>query len=307
MQKLLIIGCGDVARRALPRLVQRYHVFALLRSPEAELVQRLRTLGVHILYGDLDQANSLRRLTGLADLVLHSAPPASTGNRDWRTRRLIAALRRGKQQVQDLVYISTSGVYGDCQGDFINETRPLKPSTDRAKRRVDAEQQLRHWCAHGGPRLSILRVPGIYATDRLPIARIQRGDPVLCQEDDVYTNHIHADDLVQCLLAALHHGRANRIYHATDHSAGNKECGGLRMADWFDAVADTHGLPRPPRIHRNAAKTQLPALVLSFMGESRRLDNTRLLRELRVKLRYPTITEGLTASIHTTAPSRKES
>ena len=286
MQSLLIIGCGDVARRALPLLAAHYRVYALVRKPESLLAR----FGVTQILGDLDHPSSLKRLAGLAELVLHFAPPPESGKTaDPRTRHLIAALQRGKILPRRLVYISTSGIYGDCGGAVVRETRPARPQTARARRRVDAEAQLRRWGSKpGGPSVAILRAPGIYAADRLPLERIRRGDPVLCEADDVFTNHIHADDLARAGIAALRRGRPNRAYHASDDSA-------LRMADWFDAVADAFGLPRPPRVARTEAESRLSPAVLSFMAESRRLDNARLKRELGMRLAYPTVTAGLAA------------
>ncbi len=295
LQRLLIVGCGDVALRALPRLTRRYRVYALLRAPDATLLERLRRLGVTPLSGDLDQPLSLRRLAGLADAVLHCALPPNQGTQDPRTAHLLAALRHPRKASslpRRLVYISTSGVYGDCGGASFDETQSVHPATPRARRRVDAEKRLRQWGRSAeAARVSILRVPGIYAADRLPLERIRRGDPVLCAEDDVITNHIHADDLATIVIAALQRGRPQRVYHATDNTSG------LGMADWFDAVADHAGLPRPPRLSRSAAAQHLSAQVLSFMNESRRLDNTRLTRELRVRLAYPDVHAGLAASV----------
>ncbi|MBV2235651.1 MAG: NAD(P)H-binding protein [Sterolibacterium sp.] len=292
-RRLLVIGCGDVALRALPRLARRYRVYALLRSQDAQLQQRLRQLRVTPLLGDLDQPATLQRLAGLADAVLHCAPPAQQDKnecRDLRTRHLIAVLRKGLSLPRRLVYISTSGVYGDCGGALVRETRRPQATTARARRRVDAESELRRWGRRlGAPIISILRAPGIYAVDRLPLERIRRGDPILQAADDVITNHIHADDLATCVVAALRRGRAQRIYHASDDTPG------LAMADWFDLVADHAGLPRPPRLSRAAASQRLSPLTLSFMNESRRLDNTRLHRELAVRLAYPDVQAGLAA------------
>ncbi|MDD5176646.1 MAG: SDR family oxidoreductase [Sterolibacterium sp.] len=289
MQRILVIGCGDVARRALPQLAKRHRVYALVRSLDASLAAELAALGVTPIRGDLDQPATLRRIANLADLVLHFAPPPEHGNQDTRTRHLIAALQRGKILPRRLVYISTSGVYGDCGGAWVSETRCAAPATSRAWRRVDAERQLRRWGKRSGTTVSILRAPGIYAAERLPVERIRRGDPVLCQEDDVFTNHIHADDLARCALDALRRGRPNRVYNASDDSAEP----GLRMAEWYDAIADAMALPRPPRVSRAAAEKLLHPLTLSFMSESRRLDNTRLKRELRARLAYPTVAAGL--------------
>lgn len=272
--------------RALPQLAHHYRLYALVRSANAAQTAEFAALGVTPIRGDLDRPNTLQRLAGLADLVLHLAPPPEHGKLDTRTRHLIAALQRGKILPRRIVYISTSGVYGDCGGAWISETRSAIPRTPRAARRVDAEQQLRRWGKRGGPAVSVLRAPGIYAAERLPVERIQRGDPVLCSEDDVFTNHIHADDLATCTLAALKFGRPNRIYHASDDSE-------LQMAEWFDAVADAFALAHPRRISRAEAREQIAPLTLSFMSESRRLDNTRIKRELRVRLGYPNVNVGL--------------
>lgn len=278
MRRLLIVGCGDVVRRVLPRLVRRWRVIALVRETEAEL----RALGVRQIRGDLDRPQTLARLAGLADAVLHSAPPPGEGAGDPRTRRLLAALQRGGSLPRRLVYIGTTGVYGDCGGAPVAETRPTRPGNARAQRRADAERRLRRFGIASGCSVSLLRAPGIYAADRLPVDRLRRGDPVLRDEDDVYTNHIEAGDLGRACLAALTRGRPNRAYNTCDDTH-------LKMGDWFDTLADTCGLPRPPRATRAEAATRLSAASLSFMRESRRLDNTRLKRELGLRLRYPTV------------------
>ncbi len=287
MQKLLIVGCGDVARRTLPRLLGHYRVFALLRDPTQFAFWRAR--GACPLLADLDRASSLRRIGGLADIVLHFAPPAERGTVDTRTRRLLAALTRGQSLPQRLIYISTSGVYGDCAGALIDETRSLGPISARATRRVDAERQLRRFGLRSGVCVSILRAPGIYAAERLPIERLQKGASALKVEDDVFTNHIHADDLAMLTCAALRFGRANRCYNASDDSM-------LKMGDYFDLVAERFGLPRAPRISRSEAQKLMSPLQLSFMSESRRLDNRRIKKELRAKLCYPLVTDGVNAA-----------
>ena len=285
------MGCGDVGQRVARLLQGRVQVIALTSSPAR--VAPLRALGTRPLVGDLDVPASVRRLAGLATRVLHLAPPPSVPaagvdpTRDGRTAALVRALRL-RSLPWSLVYGSTSGVYGDCDGAWVHETRAVRPATARAKRRVDAERSVR-WLGRAGVRASVLRIPGIYAPDReggTPRARLERGTPVLQAQDDVYTNHIHADDLARACIAALWRGRPQRIVNACDDSD-------LRMADYFDLAADLYGLPRPPRISRDEAMQQLPPQTMSFMGESRRLDNTRLKRELRIALRYPTVKEGL--------------
>jgi len=286
--RVLIVGCGDVGLRVAANLPQRVRVLALTSSPERRAALRAR--GIVPLLGNLDDPRTLARLSGLAQRVLHLAPPPNTGTGDPRTRALVQALRR-RAPPQTLVYGSTTGVYGDCAGARIDETRALAPATARGQRRVAAENELR-FLGHGSPvRVNVLRIPGIYAPDReggTPRERLLRGTPVLRTEDDVYTNHIHATDLARICIAALWRGTPQRVYHASDDTE-------LRMGDYFDLAADLYGLPRPPRISRAQAQTELPPTQLSFMSESRRMKNERMKKELRVKLRYPTVNDGLRA------------
>jgi nucleoside-diphosphate-sugar epimerase len=265
----------------------RYRVYALSRSPQSNAA--LRALGIIPLRGDLDQPETLAIIAGLAHDVVHFAPPPNRGAHDTRTARLIAALAKGRSLPQQLVYISTSGVYGDCSGELVSETRPARPQTDRALRRADAERRLRNWGARNGVRVSILRVPGIYAADRLPLARLEKGTPALKTEEDSFVNHVHADDLARIVVAALHHAHPGRMYNAADDAP-------QKMGDYFDLVADRFGLPRPPRIARSEATGILPENLLSFMRESRRLVNRRIKQELRFKLRYPTVADGIAAA-----------
>ncbi len=271
------------------RLVQpAWRVLALTSSPDRAPL--LRAAGALPLIGNLDAPATLGRLGGLADAVLHLAPPPLQGRTDPRTQALLRALARGGR-VQRVVYGSTSGVYGDCGGTRFDETRAVNPTTDRARRRVDAEAQLRWFGRRTGVRVTVLRIPGIYAGDRAgghPRERLARGTAVLAADDDVYTNHIHADDLARACVAALYRGLPQRVLHASDDTE-------LKMGAYFDLAAELCGLPPPPRITRAEARTQLSPMLLSFMSESRRLDNTRLHRELRLQLRYPTVREGLIA------------
>ena len=278
-RRLLIVGCGDVMQRALPWLTARFRVYALCRSTEQ--AQRLRSQGVVPVRGDLDQRHSLQRLAGLAEYVLHSAPPPNTGNNDPRSMRLAAMLAQGAILPRGLCYISTSGVYGDCGGALLTESQPCRPESARAWRRVAAETLLRCFGQRSACRVSILRAPGIYAADRLPLERLHKGTAALRPEDDGYSNHIHADDLAHAACLALFHGRQGRVYHACDDSR-------WKMGEWFDKVADTYRLPRPPRLSRAEAEQQVSPALWSFMRESRQLSNQRLTRELRLRLSYPT-------------------
>ena len=261
-------------------------VLALTSSPAR--VAQLQAQGITPLQGNLDDAKSLHRLRGVARYVVHLAPPPAVGRRDTRTQHLLRVLGQGSA-TRRLVYGSTTGVYGDCAGAWVDETRPVQPMTERAQRRADAEQQVRRWGVRRRVGVQVLRIPGIYAPDReggTPRTRLLKGLPVLHANEDVFTNHIHADDLAQIALAALWRGHAMRTYNACDSTQ-------MRMGEYLDWAADGYGLPRPPRVSRAQAQQLLSPMMLSFMGESRRLRNARMLRELRVRLRYPTVREGL--------------
>ena len=290
-QKLLLVGCGDIALRAAPLLRVHYQLLGLCRRPEN--YDKLRLCGITPIFGDLDNPKSLNRLAGIAYAVLHLAPPPNHGKRDLRTTNLLVALTKRstiKEIIlpQRFIYISTSGVYGDCNGALIDETYPINPQTERSLRRADAEIQIRNWGLRNRVRVSILRVPGIYAADRLPLVRLRESAPMLLPDEDCFTNCIHADDLVRIIFAALHHAKPGRIYHACDDSR-------LKMGEYFDLIADRFGIPRPPRVARANANEHISVGMLSYIEESRQLMNIRIKNELHVNLRYPTVAEGITA------------
>ena len=283
---LLIVGCGDVGMRVLRLLGGRWNVLAVTSSPDRR--EALRRAGAQPLLGNLDDPATLGRLGALADRVLHLAPPPAHGHTDPRTAHLLRALARGGR-VQHLVYGSTTGVYGDRGGAWIDETDAPRPGSDRARRRVDAERRVRHFGRASGCAVTVLRIPGIYALDREggdPRERVRRGTPVLRAEDDVITHHIHADDLARACVRALLAGPAQRVFNVVDRTV-------MPMGDYFDLVADLWSLPRPPRISREQAQEVLTPASLGFMGESRRIRHDRLQRELLPRMRYPTVREGL--------------
>jgi nucleoside-diphosphate-sugar epimerase len=286
--RILVVGCGDVGMRLLNHGGRHIRWLALTSSPQR--VAELRSAGALPLVGDLDQADTLARLAGVAQRVVHLAPPPSQGQSDDRTRHLALSLARRSVPWQ-WVYASTTGVYGDCHGQWVDETRAVQPQTDRAWRRVDAENSLR-WIGHiqlGRTSVSILRIPGIYAPDRsrgTPRERLLRGSPILLAAQDVYTNHIHADDLARAMWLTIWRGSNQRAYNICDDSS-------MLMGDYFERAADLYGLPRPPRVSLSMAQTQLTPMQLSFMSESRRLHNQRMKRELRLRLHHPDVLRGL--------------
>lgn len=288
--RLLVVGCGDVGMRLLrqlaPRLRDTLGAVAVTRRPEQQAAAR--ALGARALGADLDDRRSLRRLAAFCGWTIDLAPPPAEGADDPRTARLIAACsaalrrRRSRGTVARWAYISTTGVYGDTGGAAFDETRPVAPASARAIRRVAAERRMRALAARGTARVPILRAPGIYAQDRLPIERLRRGTPALADAEDVFTNHIHAEDLARAAWLALFRGRPGRVYHAVDDTD-------LKMGAYFDKVADALGLPRPPRFSRDEVARRVSPAMLSFMSESRRLANRRLALELRFRLRWPTV------------------
>jgi nucleoside-diphosphate-sugar epimerase len=293
-ERVLIVGCGDVGLRTARGLGAGRSVRLLALTSSPDRVPALRAAGITPLAGNLDDPSSLRRLAALGTRVVHLAPPPSDQLADWRldprTRALVRALAQ-RTPPRSLVYGSTSGVYGDRKGAHTDETVTVQPLTPRAWRRVDAEDTVRWFGRAFGVRASVLRIPGIYAPDReggTPRERLRRGTPVLRAEDDVYTNHIHADDLARACALALWRGRSQRVFNVVDDTD-------LKMGDYFDLAADLYGMPRPPRVARDAAVDQLPLMLLSFMSESRRLSNRRIRRELRWAPHHPTVREGLVA------------
>ena len=281
--RILIVGCGDVGMRLLPLLVKKFRVFALTSSPEK--MPLLRQAGAIPILGNLDAADTLWRLPHLAAQVIHLAPPQAEGSMDTRTHNLLQILSQGTGFIRQLVYISTTGVYGDCQGAVIDETQALVPKSARAIRRVSAEGQIRAWGNAHAVQVQILRVPGIYAQDRLPIDRLKRQSPALQASEDVYTNHIHADDLARLITYVLFRGQSQRVINACDSSH-------LKMGDYFDLVAETFDLPKPPRVSQQELSKLVDPMMLSFMSESRQIQNHRL-KELRFALQYPTVQDCL--------------
>ena len=286
--RLLVVGCGDVGLRALPKLTQYSRVVVLTSSEQK--IPALRRLGVTPLMGNLDQAQSLGRLAGLAERVLHLAPPDTLGTQDKRTRSLLRALSL-RTPPRKIVYGSTTGVYGNCSGEWVKETRAVNPQSARALRRVDAEQQLRFWVRRSlvGVALCVLRIPGIYALDReggTPIDRVKKGWPVLSADDDVYTNHIHADDLARACVLALFKGPNLQAIHVCDDAQ-------MKMGHYYSLVAQWFHLPEPQAMPFDELKNHLSPMQMSFLSESRRLDNSKMKSILGLVLQYPTPKEGL--------------
>jgi len=285
--RILIVGCGDVGERVLGLISSKARCMVLTSSEHK--APHFRALGACPLVGNLDDPKTLSRLAGLGERVLHLAPPRSTGLTDTRTRLLVQTLLK-RTRPQRIVYGSTTGVYGDCQGQWVSETQALNPTTERAKRRVDAESWVKSFAKSkfGMTGVSILRIPGIYALDReggTPVERLKKGLPVLRLQDDVYTNHIHADDLAVACWRSLFMGAALRTLNINDDSV-------LLMGEHMRLAAEFFKLPAPPALSKEEVQSALSPMQWSFMQESRRLINARMKKELRMKLQYPTPWDG---------------
>jgi nucleoside-diphosphate-sugar epimerase len=282
LDKVLIIGCGDIGQRVAK-------VYRHIGAPVCALTRHkitaeaLASQGLMAYVGDLDLPEKLPALPTSESLIFYFAPPPATGEGDPRLQSFLNHIT-DEALPRKLIYISTSGVYGDCQGAWVTEDTPPRPSTDRARRRLAAETLLHAWETTYGIPVAILRVGGIYGPGRLPVERLRQGTPVLREQECGYTNRIHADDLATICVAAAEQGQG--IYNVSDGHPST-------MTDYFNRVADLCGLPRPPQIDFAGAQTRLSAEMMSYLTESRRLDNRKMLRELNVRLRYPNLSAGL--------------
>ena len=282
---MLIVGCGAVGRKIAESALQRgVSVNCLVRTEES--ARRLRESGLDARALDLD-----REITAPLDAagetqVFYLAPPPPDGRQDPRMQRFLAMLPEGSKP--RIVYISTTGVYGDCKGAWVDERRPANPQADRARRRRDAELQLLRWRETVGGEVIILRVAGIYGPGKLPLARLEKQTPMVGEREAPWTNRIHITDLVSICEAAMALGRDGECYNVSDGQPGN-------MRDYFDRVADLFGLPRAPIISLAEGKDQLSAGLLSYLAESRRLDNRKMIEDLGISLRYPDLASGLEA------------
>jgi nucleoside-diphosphate-sugar epimerase len=283
----LIIGCGYLGRAvAAAYLEQGLSVSGVVRSPGR--ADELRALGVRASVADLDSASLPGLSLESADLFSFCPPPAA-GDQDSRMHRLITEFSR-QGQPRRIVHLSTTGVYGDCGGEWVDESRPVSPVAARAKRRLDGESQLREWRERSGGELVILRVAGFYGPGRLPLERLRKGLPLIRESEAPFSNRIHVVDLVRVCLAAMERGGDGEIYNVSDGHPST-------MTDYFNRLAGAAGLPRPPLISLAEGEQRLSAGMMSYMRESRRLDNRKMLQDLEIELRYPTLDLGLAACL----------
>ncbi len=281
----LIFGCGYLGRLVVAhRLKEDQQVIAVVRS--AASADLLTGLGIAPLQADLDQI-VLPELPLQDSTLFYFVPPPNTGESDTRVRRLIAEFEH-QGHPRRVVYLSTTGVYGDCNGEWVTEEHPVNPVVPRAKRRWDAECSFRAWSARTGRGLVILRVAGIYGPGKLPLERLRKGLPLVRSEESPWTNRIHVDDLVRVCVAAMERGSDGAVYNVSDGAPG-------AMIDYFNLMAELAGLPAPPAIPLSQAGQVLSDGMLTYMRESRRLDNSKLREELGISLIHPSMKSGLPA------------
>jgi len=287
LQKVMIIGCGDIGRR-VAQLVQteKGQVIAMVRSDARR--NALQEAGIQTLTGNLDEPSSLVDLPMKGAVVFYFAPPPGGGFTDPRVRAFCATVPDGAEPAK-IVYMSTSGVYGDCGDTEVTEETPPNPQTARAKRRLDAETTFLEWGRERNIPVVILRVTGIYGPGRFPVTQLANGQPVLREEEAPLTNRIHADDLARICLAAAEKGEAGEIFNVSDGHPGT-------MTEYFNAVADALGYPRPRQVTMEEAREVMSPLMLSYVSESRRMDNSKMLTRLGIKLLYPTLADGMRKS-----------
>lgn len=279
--RVWLIGFGDIAERVAQRLVaEGQEVHGMLRR--AERAEELKLMGVEPVVADLDDASSLDGLDLGGAEVYFFAPPSSSDEQDHHMGHFLQAL--ADRNPRKILYISTTGVYGNSHGAWVNEQSPTRPNTERGKRRLDAERQLLAYGSSHGIPVVVLRVGGIYGPGRLPLRQLESARPVLTEEDSGYTNRIHADDLAMICTVAMQRGEG--IYNVSDGHPGT-------MAQYFTELAGALGYPLPERISLEKAREVLPTGMLSYLEESRRLDTTRLKEELGIQLQYPDLASGI--------------
>ena len=290
-QQQWIIGCGNIGQR-VARLYQKQGIQTRATVQSKESLALCQQQGIDTVLLNLDDSESAATILSTQDFkhaeIFYFIPPPATGLIDARLKCFLENLVKdnANKLPKRIVLISTTGVYGDCKGAWIDETQPTNPTVARAKRRLDSEQCLTQWCQQQQVEWVILRVPGIYALDRLPIARLQQNLPVLTITEAPFTNRIHADDLAMVCKTAMHDSASGEIYNACDNQPST-------MTDYFNAVADYAELPRPPQVSREKANEVMSAGMLSYLKESRKIHNKKLIETLNIKLCYPTLADAL--------------
>ena len=289
LRKFNIIGCGYIGKK-IARGIS--HEMGELRCyiNTGYSKKSLESSGVQAYQFDLDKENSglsQEQVQGFSNShIAYLVPPPRNGVVDTRMSHFISLLEGLKTPPESILLISTTGVYGDCKGEWIDEARELNPQAQRAVRRVSAEEQLRAYVKKYAVSFTVFRVPGIYAADKLPLKRLGSGEPIVRAADSGFTNRIHADDLTAFCIEALVSDVTSGIYNCCDGHPST-------MNDYFMKVADTVGIERPAEISLQQAKAELSAGMMSYLAESKRISNKKLLDNFKTQMKYPDLEAGL--------------
>lgn len=286
MNKLCLAGCGDIGVRVAERAAHSGYspIIGMIRTPEK--AERLVLAGIDPVLINLDDPDTMKSLPVADSFLLYSAPPPGGGFADTRVRNFCSAMERSGVP-QKIVYISTTAVYGEVPaGEWITETSPATPTSSRGRRRLDAEETFSTWGREHNVPVIILRVVGIYGPGRLPLSQLLSGQPVLVPEESKPTNRIHADDLADVCCAAMEKGEGGAVYNVCDGYPGT-------LTEYFTAVAELLELPLPRQVSMQEAEQVMSPLMLSYVREGHLISNAKMLKELGVSLRYPTLAEGL--------------
>lgn len=287
MTDYCIVGCGDIGRRIVTKLIANgvapTMISAVTRSTKTAVAAQ--ALGISVSACDFDSEFELPKPLAARKWV-YLVPPPKEGLFDRRTDRLLHALSQHSCVPESVILISTTGVYGDTNGAWVDETTPPRPQTDRGKRRLDMEHRWQAWAGEHRVAIRVLRVPGIYANGRIPLERLKKAVPVVKAEECGFTNRIHADDLANAVIAATRYDGQEVIFNVTDGTPGT-------ISDYLQSASKVVGLPPLPEITMTEAKQRLSPGMLSYLSESRRIGNEKMRRELKVELYYPDFRVGL--------------
>ena len=288
MQKVFIAGCGYIGRRIAQSYMESgVGVTCMVRSQE--LASGLETDGFNAIIFSLDDPEAIPTLS-LSDTVLfYLVPPPGGGITDSRARNFIAHISETEKPTK-IVYMSATSVYKSVSGDIVTEESPTSPDSAMGKRRLDAEAAFLEYGAAQNVPIIILRVSGIYGPGRLPLMQISQRQPLLNENESGPSNRIHADDLAMVSIAAAKNAVGGDIFNISDGHPSS-------MTSYFNACADALGLPRQPQVTLGEARLVMSPLMLSYVSQTRVVDNRKMLERLKVKLRYETLTEGLAASV----------
>lgn len=283
MSKIIIAGCGYVGKKITKSFNdQSDRVVCLVCSDKS--YKELH--GLYDTYQfNLDEVKNLPDINYLNSDIVYLVPPSSHGIDDSRIKYFLSNLDV-LELPKKIVLISTTGVYGDCNGDWITEERQAIPGSERGLRRLSAENVLQEFCIKNKIAYVILRVPGIYGADKLPLQRLLDRKPVLKLSEAPWSNRIHVDDLVEACLCSINYSGDCHIFNISDDLPSS-------MTDYFFQVARNKGIELPPQLSMNECEQIFSTNMMSYLRESKKIDNTLMKKELGVVLQYPTLKEGL--------------